>query len=54
MDREVVEQKSESLRRRLRRIEAKCPADAQALVTDTDHGAQERGMNTISAKRGST
>ena len=36
MDREVVEQKLESLRRCLLRIEAKCPADAETLVTDFD------------------
>lgn len=36
MDREVVEQKLESLRRCLRRIETKCPADADTLVTDLD------------------
>jgi uncharacterized protein YutE (UPF0331/DUF86 family) len=36
MDREVVEQKLESLRRCLRRIEIKCPTDASALVTDLD------------------
>lgn len=36
MDREVVKQKLESLRHCVRRIEAKCPADAQALVTDID------------------
>ena len=36
MDREVVEQKLESLRHCVRRIEAKCPADAQTLVTDAD------------------
>lgn len=36
MDREVVEQKLESLRRCLRRIEAKCPTDAATLVTDID------------------
>ncbi|MDP1693761.1 MAG: hypothetical protein Q8L49_17745 [Burkholderiaceae bacterium] len=34
MDREVIEQKLESLRHCLRRIEAKCPADAQTLSTD--------------------
>ena len=34
MDREVVEQKLESLRRCLRRIEAKCPADAGTLVAN--------------------
>lgn len=36
MDREVIEQKLESLRRCLRRIEMKCPADAQTLATDAD------------------
>ena len=36
MDRQVVEQKLESLRHCVRRIEAKCPADAQTLVTDAD------------------
>lgn len=36
MDRGVVEQKLESLRRCLRRIEAKCPADATTLVADVD------------------
>jgi uncharacterized protein YutE (UPF0331/DUF86 family) len=36
MDREVVEQKLESLRRCLRRIETKCPKDAAALVADID------------------
>jgi uncharacterized protein YutE (UPF0331/DUF86 family) len=36
MDREVVEQKLESLRRCLRRIELKCPTDADTLVADID------------------
>ena len=36
MDREVVEQKLESLRRCVLRIESKCPADAQTLATDFD------------------
>ena len=36
MDREVVEQKLESLRHCLRRIELKCPADAHTLATDPD------------------
>lgn len=36
MDREVVEQKLESLRCCLRRIETKCPADAATLVMDID------------------
>jgi uncharacterized protein YutE (UPF0331/DUF86 family) len=36
MDREVVEQKLESLRRCLRRIEYKCPSEAQTLIEDID------------------
>jgi uncharacterized protein YutE (UPF0331/DUF86 family) len=36
MDREVVEQKLESLRRCLWRIESKCPTDAANLVADID------------------
>jgi uncharacterized protein YutE (UPF0331/DUF86 family) len=36
MDREVVEQKLESLRRCIRRIETKCPAEAATLVADID------------------
>ncbi len=36
MDREVVEQKLESLRRCLRRIEDKCPSEAQTLIEDID------------------
>jgi uncharacterized protein YutE (UPF0331/DUF86 family) len=36
MDREVVEQKLESLRRCLRRIETRCPALAETLVADID------------------
>ncbi|MFZ2390132.1 MAG: hypothetical protein WAW69_20245 [Polaromonas sp.] len=36
MNREVVEQKLESLRRCLQRIETKCPADAETLVVDVD------------------
>jgi len=36
MDREVVEQKLESLRRCLRRIETKCPAEADTLIIDVD------------------
>jgi hypothetical protein len=36
MDREVIEQKLESLRHCLRRIETRCPADAQTLATDPD------------------
>lgn len=36
MDREVVEQKLESLRRCLQRIETKCPFEAATLVADID------------------
>ena len=36
MDREVVEQKLESLRRCLQRIETKCPALADTLAADFD------------------
>ena len=36
MDREVVEQKLESLRRCVRRIETRCPADADTLAADFD------------------
>lgn len=36
MDREVVEQKLESLRRCLQRIQAKCPTDPETLVEDID------------------
>lgn len=36
MDREVVEQKLESLRRCLLRIESKCPVDASVLAADFD------------------
>ena len=36
MDREIVEQKLESLRRCLRRIETKCPKAAAKLVSDID------------------
>lgn len=36
MDRDVVEQKLESLRRCLRRIETKCPINAAALIADID------------------
>lgn len=36
MDREVVEEKLESLRRCLRRIEIKCPADTATLAADMD------------------
>jgi len=36
MDRQVVDQKLESLRSCLKRIEAKCPEHAEALLTDLD------------------
>ncbi|MDD5265871.1 MAG: DUF86 domain-containing protein [Methylococcales bacterium] len=36
MDREVIEQKLESLRRSLRRIETKCPMEAAMLIADID------------------
>jgi uncharacterized protein YutE (UPF0331/DUF86 family) len=36
MDREVIEQKLESLRRCLQRIETKCPTDTATLVADLD------------------
>lgn len=36
MDRDVIERKLETLRHCLKRIEAKCPADAQTLATDPD------------------
>jgi len=36
MDREIIEQKLESLRRCLQRIEAKCPAEAATLAADLD------------------
>jgi uncharacterized protein YutE (UPF0331/DUF86 family) len=36
MDREVVEQKLESLRRCLQCIETKCPTDAATLIADID------------------
>lgn len=36
MDREIVEQKLESLRRCLQRITTKCPADAATLAADFD------------------
>ena len=36
MDREVVEQKLESLRRCLKRIETKCPSEAATLAADPD------------------
>ena len=34
MDREIVEQKLESLRRCLKRIETKCPPDPETLLAD--------------------
>jgi len=36
MDREIIEQKLESLRRCLQRIETKCPDDASILISDID------------------
>lgn len=36
MDREIVEQKLESLRRCLHRVQTRCPADASTLETDFD------------------
>lgn len=36
MDRQVIEQKLESLRRCLLRIQTKCPAEVQTLVEDID------------------
>lgn len=36
MDRQVVEQKLESLRRCLLRLDSKCPVDAEALASDPD------------------
>jgi hypothetical protein len=36
MDREVIEQKLESLRRCVQRIETKSPTDAATLMTDID------------------
>lgn len=36
MDREVIEQKLESLRRCLQRIQQKCPASAEVLAVDFD------------------
>jgi uncharacterized protein YutE (UPF0331/DUF86 family) len=36
MDRDVVEQKLESLRRCLLRLQEKCPADAEKLLDDLD------------------
>jgi hypothetical protein len=46
MDREVIEQKLESLRRCLRRIETKCPTDAATLAVDLDL-RDNRGRTTI-------
>lgn len=36
MDREIIEQKLESLRRCLKRVAEKCPADAETLMQDPD------------------
>ncbi|SFU69064.1 Uncharacterized conserved protein YutE, UPF0331/DUF86 family [Nitrosomonas eutropha] len=36
MDRQVIDQKLESLRRCLERIQQKCPATAQELINDID------------------
>ena len=36
MDREIIAQKLESLRRYLQRIETKCPDDAAMLISDID------------------
>lgn len=36
MDRQVIDQKLEALRSCVKRIEAKCPAQAQALLMDLD------------------
>jgi hypothetical protein len=36
MDREIVEQKLESLRRCLQRVQIKCPPDASTLEADFD------------------
>ena len=49
MDREVVEQKLESLRRCLQRIETKCPADAETLAADFDLLAQAGLLTTALA-----
>lgn len=54
MDRRVVEQKLESLRRCLIRIEAKCPPDWASLASDPDlltHAVQlcvDIGTNLVS------
>ena len=45
MDREVVEQKLESLRRCLKRIETKCPSEATTLLADID--LQDIGAHLI-------
>jgi hypothetical protein len=37
MDREVIEQKLESLRRGLQRVAEKCPSDPDMLGRDPDH-----------------
>jgi hypothetical protein len=49
MDREVVEQKLESLRRCLQRVETKCPADADTLAADFDLQDIVSPMSLISA-----
>jgi len=49
MDREVVEQKLESLRRCLQRVETKCPADADTLAADFDLQDIVSLMSLISA-----
>lgn len=36
MDRHLIEEKLESLRRRIRRIEEKCPASAKTLISNWD------------------
>ena len=45
MDREVVEQKLESLRRGLRRIATKCPTDADTLIADVDLQEKNSGLS---------
>jgi len=50
MDREVVEQKLESLRRCLRRIETKCPTDAATLVADIDLQDISRSISVVQCK----
>jgi hypothetical protein len=49
MDREVVEQKLESLRRCLQRVETKCPAEADTLAADFDLQDIVSLMSLISA-----